>query len=146
MDILVEHRPGGVQVIVQGPEGSEELLRIVSLLRADDRRLWGWDEQRTSVALSPAEIVWAEMVDGKVFVYMARAMYQTSLSLGELEGRWEDLGLFRCAKSTVINLNAVRSLRSRPGGRIEAALTTGERVIVSRRYAPLLRERIQERG
>ena len=38
MDILVEHRPGGVRVIVQGPEGSEELLRIVSLLRADDRR------------------------------------------------------------------------------------------------------------
>lgn len=57
----------------------------------------------------------------------------------------QSFGLFRCAKSFVINLNAVRSLRSCPGGRIEAVMITGEKVIVSRRYSALLRERIQER-
>ena len=82
----------------------------------------------------------------KVFVYTEKAMYQITLGLSDLEGRWEEMGFFRCAKSVVINLNAVTSLRSCPGGRIEARMVTGEKVVVSRRYAPLLRARIQEGG
>jgi DNA-binding LytR/AlgR family response regulator len=42
----------------------------------------------------------------------------------------------------VVNLHRIRSLSSREAGRIEAILETGERLMVSRRYAPLLRERL----
>ena len=144
MKICVENRPGELQVILQGPAESEELLRVMALLRGSDQRLWGWDEGRNSVSITPGEILWAETVENKVFVYTKNALYQIALRLGELESRWEEQGLFRCAKSAVINLNAVRRLHSRPGGRIEAEMDTGERVMISRRYAPLLRERIQE--
>ena len=101
------------------------------------------------MAISPGEIIWAETVENRVFVYTKNALYQIALyqialRLGELESRWEEQGLFRCAKSAVINLNAVRRLHSSPGGRIEAEMATGERVMISRRYAPLLRDRIQE--
>ena len=41
-----------------------------------------------------------------------------------------------------INLHRIRSLKSRTGGRIEASLENGERLVVSRHYAPLLRERL----
>ena len=39
-------------------------------------------------------------------------------------------------------LHHIRSLKSRTGGRIEASLENGERLVVSRHYAPLLRERL----
>ncbi len=146
MEIRVEYHPGEVQVIVRGPKDSEELVSILSMLRGEQDKLWGWDEHRTMIAISPAQIVWAEMVENKVFVYTEKAMYQTTLGLGDLEARWEEKGCFRCGKSVVINLNAVVSLRSCPGGRIEARMVTGEKVVVSRRYAPLLRARIQEGG
>ena len=146
MEISVEYHPGEVQVIVRGPEDSEELLRILSLLRGEQDKLWGWDEHRTMVAISPQQIIWAEMVENKVFVYTEKAMYQTFFGLSDLEGRWEEMGFFRCANSVVNNLNPVTSLRSCPGGRIEARMVTGEKVVVSRRYAPLLRARIQEGG
>ena len=145
MDLRVEYCPGDIEVTVRGPENSPELLRILALLQEDNQRLWGWDEQKAAVMISPNSIVWAEMVDNKVFVYTPDAMYETSTGLAKLEAQWESFGLFRCAKSFVINLNAVRSLRSCPGGRIEAVMITGEKVIVSRRYSALLRERIQER-
>ena len=41
-----------------------------------------------------------------------------------------------------INLHRIRSLKSRTSGRIEASLENGERLVVSRHYAPLLRERL----
>ena len=70
------------------------------------------------------------------------AVYQTALSLAELEGRYGSLGLFRAGKSSIVNLHRVRALKSQPGGRIEVTLETEERLVVSRHYAPLLRERL----
>ena len=64
----------------------------------------------------------------------------------EDSARWnvkEDAGFFRCAKSAVVNIHQIRSLSSCPGGRIEALLSSGEKLIISRRYAPLLRERLK---
>ena len=72
----------------------------------------------------------------------ASAFYQTALTLAELEGRYGELGYLRVSKSAVINLHRIRSLKSRTGGRIEASLENGERLVVSRHYAPLLRERL----
>lgn len=146
MKICVENCSGELQVILRGPAEGEELLRIMALLRGIDRKLWGRDEKHDTIAIAPGEIVWAETVENKVFVYTKDTFYQIALSLGELESRWEGQGLFRCAKSAVINLNAVCRLRSCMGGRIEAEMNTGERVMISRRYAPLLREKLQERG
>lgn len=41
MEICIENRPGELRVILQGPEESEELLRVVALLRGRDQKLWG---------------------------------------------------------------------------------------------------------
>ena len=69
-------------------------------------------------------------------------MYQTALTLAELEERWSTTGLLRCGKSCVVNLYAIRRLRSCGAGRIEAALSTGEKIMISRHYAPALREKL----
>lgn len=90
----------------------------------------------------PPEVVYCESVDERTFVYTIGAVFQTALNLAELEDRYSELGLFRAGKSAVVNLHHIRSLKSRPGGRIEATLETGEKLMVSRHYAPLLRERL----
>lgn len=143
MDLKIIHRPGAVQVTVEGPAESEELKRILSLLQGDSEKLWLLDEQKKLVCVSPKAIVWAECVDDKVFVYTDHKIYQASCSLAELEAHGETCGLFRCSKSALLNLHAVHSLTSRPGGRIEAMLQTGEKILISRRYAPLLRDKLQ---
>ena len=70
-----------------------------------------------------------------------------SQSLQRLRNQLNDPLFIRSGKgitpTTVgINLHRIRSLKSRTGGRIEASLENGERLVVSRHYAPLLRERL----
>ena len=142
MDLQVEYGFETVQVIVRGPQGNEEMERIIALLQGGSDKLWALDEERRTVAISPGTILWAETVEDKTFVYTRGAMYQAECSLTALELRWEGAGLFRCGKSVVVNLNAVCSLRSQPGGRIEAVLESGERIVISRRYTPALREKL----
>lgn len=143
MKITVEHAdlPEN-EVILRCPTLDEEMLGVLSLLRSGLQRLCVWDDSRQATLLSPNEVIYCETVEDKVFVYTGRAMYQTALSLGELESRYGALGFFRSGKSAVVNLHRIRSLSSQGAGRIQATLETGEKLIVSRRYAPLLRERL----
>lgn len=141
--ITVEH--GGAaenEVILRCPRLDGEMLWVLSLLRSGLQRLCVWDEGREVTLLAPGEVLYCESVEDHTFVYTEQAVYQTALSLAELEGRYGDAGFFRTGKSAVANLYRLRSLKSRPGGRIEATLETGERLVVSRHYAPLLRERL----
>lgn len=52
---------------------------------------------------------------------------------------------FRCPNFSEIlsrYIHHIRTLKSRPGGRVEILLETGEKLMASRHYAPLLRERL----
>ena len=129
MKITVEHAPVSEnQVVLRCAELDGEMLWVLSLLRSGLQRLLVWDGERQTVLLPPGEVVYCESVEDRTFVYTAGAVYQTALSLSEL--------------SALVNLHRIRSLKSQAGGRIEAMLETGERLVVSRHYAPLLRERL----
>ena len=104
MDLQVENGFETVQVIVRGPQGNEEMERIIALLQGGSDKLWALDEERRTVAISPGTILWAETVEDKTFVYTRGAMYQAECSL--------------------------------------TALESGERIVISRRYAPALREKL----
>ena len=141
MKITVEHREGGEnEVVLRCAALDDEMLRVLALLRSGLQKLWVWTENRETLSLSPGDVVYGETVEDRTFLYTRSAMYQTALGLGELESRYGELGIFRVGKSVVVNLHHIRSLRSCPGGRIERMMTTGEKVVVSRHYAPLLRE------
>ena len=143
MKITVEHIPVQEnEVVLRCPELDEEMLWVLSLLRSGLQRLLVWDQERQTTLLTPGEVVYCESLEDKTFVYTADAVYQTALSLAELEGRYGVTGFFRCGKSALVNLHRIRSLNSQAGGRIEALLVTGEKFMVSRHYAPLLRERL----
>ena len=143
MKIIIEHvSVEENQVVLRCAAMDEEMLRVLALLRSGPQKLCVWDEARSTHLLDPEEVIWCETVEERTFVYTAAAMYRTALGLAELEARWGSHGFFRCGKSAVVNLRRLRQLKNCGGGRIEATLETGERLLVSRHYAPLLRERL----
>ena len=131
MKVRVEYAPVlENEVVLRCPRLDQEMLRVLSLVRSGLQKLCVWDENREIILLSPDETLYCESVDEHTFLYTASAFYQTALTLAELEGRYGELGYLRVSK------------KSRTGGRIEASLENGERLVVSRHYAPLLRERL----
>ena len=130
------------EVILRCAQLDDEMLRVLSLLRSGMQKLLVWNEHREMLPLSVSKVVYCETVEEKTFVYTHDGIYQTALSLAELEDRWGDLGLFRAGKSSVVNLHEIQKLKNCGSGRIEALLTTGEKMIISRRYAPMLWERL----
>ena len=143
MKIRIEHAPlEENEVILRCTQLDDEMLRVLSLLRSGMQKLLVWNEHREMLLLAVSKVVYFFNDAATTEIYTHDGIYQTALSLAELEDRWGDLGLFRAGKSSVVNLHEIQKLKNCGSGRIEALLTTGEKMVISRRYAPILRERL----
>ena len=113
MKITVEHIDSEEnEVILRCRELDDEMLRLLALVRAGMQKLLVWNERKDLLPLNVSDVVYCETVEEKTFVYTESGMYQTALTLSELEERWAATGLLRCGKSCVVNLYAIRRLRS----------------------------------
>lgn len=143
MKIKIEHGEYEEhEIILRCKELDSEIMRIIAFLNLQTQKLCGWKNREEITMLEFKDVYYAEAMEDKTFLYTADDVYQTALNLGEIEGRYESLGFLRISKSLVVNLYAIHSLKSAMAGRIEIMLKNKEKLIVSRHYAPLLRERI----
>ena len=115
--------------------------QIVSAIQSLDRKLIGVRDGRTSV-VDWRDVLYLESVDKRCFIYTADQVLETPLTLREVEERFDGTGLFRCSKSQIVNLLHLTSLRPEFGSRLELVMKNSERLIVSRKYAKPLKERL----
>ena len=92
--------------------------------------------------LSPEDIYYFESVDKKNFIYTDTGVYETSLRLYEVEEILGDSEFFRATKSTVLNISKIKTISPRIGGRLDVVLDNGEKMMVSRQYVTILKEKL----
>lgn len=125
-------------VIIQCKQENEEVQEILNLLHIKDKKMIGILNQKEYI-IDPNKVLYGESVDGVTFIYTKEQVYCVSQTLAELESGYKAIGYFRCSKSVVLNIHAIMNLTSEIGNRIDAVLSNGEHIIISRRYAKELR-------
>ncbi len=143
MKITIQDLPEGEEeeIVIRCRGMDEQLLKLVYALRAGREKLTVSRQERLFRIL-PSAVYYFEAVDNRVFAYLEKDVYETKLKLYELEERLAGTDFFRASKSTVINLAKVESLSPAFNGRFEAAMKNGEKLIVSRQYVPVLKEKL----
>lgn len=143
MKITIQDLPEGEEeeIVIRCRSMDEQLLKLVYALRAGREKLTVSRQERLFRIL-PSAVYYFEAVDNRVFAYLEKEVYETKLKLYELEERLAGTDFFRASKSTVINLAKVESLSPAFNGRFEAAMKNGEKLIVSRQYVPVLKEKL----
>ncbi|MBC1611903.1 LytTR family transcriptional regulator [Listeria welshimeri] len=96
--------------------------------------------------LEPKVILYFEAVENKIFVYTEEEVYETNWKLYELEKRFDESSFFRCSKSMILNIEWIEKVASGFNGRFEASLLNNEKVIISRQYAKVLKQKLQIGG
>lgn len=117
----------------------------MSLLDIQKKKLIGFSEQKQYI-IDPSEVLYCESVDGTTYIYAKDKVYRTAYTLSDIENTYSDTGYMRCSKSMVLNIHAIKSLRSELGNRIDTLLSNGEHIIISRHYAKELRNILKEAG
>ena len=109
------------EIIVKCNQLSEDMMRLLARFKQGNDKL---------------------TVYQNVFAYCEKEVYEVKSKLYELEEELNAASFMRAAKSTILNLDKIKSLSPAFGGRFEALLKNGEKVIISRQYVALLKERL----
>lgn len=143
MKLTVEERPDAtdIEVAIVCPAIDRRVRAIVNAANAADRRLVGTSEAGTFL-VDADEVLYAETVDGRTFLYEADRVLESPLRLFELEEALAGTEFVRASKSLLVNFDAVRGLRPYLNARLELILANGEHVIASRQYAPAIKRKI----
>ena len=141
MEIKVQEGFPDIEITIKCPAASEEVRAIISRLRGDDYRLIGIKDGKAAL-IDNRDVLYFESVEKRCFIYTAADVYETGLRLYEIEERLGGAGFFRNAKSQILNIAKIKSLCPDFGGRLEVVMENGEKLIASRQYAKLLKEKL----
>lgn len=143
MKITIIDCPEGEEdeIIIKCRQMDEQMLKMIRALKVGQERVTGMKDGKI-VQVAPKEIYYFEAVDNRVFLYMEREVYEVRHKLYELEEQFRGTDFFRASKSTILNLSKVKSFAPSLGGRFEANMKNGEKLVVSRQYVPILKEKL----
>lgn len=143
MKITIEDRMDGQEdeIIIRCKQMDEHLLKLVYAIKAGSEKLTV-TRGNDIVQVAPKDVFYFEAVDNKVFLYLEKEVYETKLKLYELEERFVGTDFLRVSKSVIMNLAKVKTLSPAFNGRFEATMKNGEKVIVSRQYVPVLKDKL----
>lgn len=129
------------EIVIRCAQVTDNILKIISLANAPAKKLTGSIDRQVFV-LESKEIYYFESVDDKVYICTKDKVYDCALKLYEIEKDFPESDFLRANKSTIINLAHVKSLNPLLNGRIEVELENGEKQIISRQYAPVLKTKL----
>ena len=87
-----------------------------------------------------------ESVDKKVFVYCEKEVFRSNYKLYELEEMLSQAGFVRVSKSVLLNIEKLIGMKTLVNSKLEARLSNGESVCVSRKYLKDIKEKLLRRN
>ncbi len=141
IEIDINEKYSDVSVLIKAPEISQDIEKIISMMRMINMQLAVKKEDETYL-LDTDKILYIEAVERNTFVYTKDATYQSDLKLYEIEQQLLEQNFIRISKQSILNLRKIKSLKADINRKIRVTLVNDEQVIVSRMYAEELRKRI----
>ena len=139
---ILEKQPGEEdEIIVKCDQLDEKLTRLINQFKTGKGKMNFYKDSKI-VLVEPSEVLYFESVDDKVFAYTKDSVYETKAKLYQLEEELPVSAFFRASKAVIVNLDKIDSLAPVFGGRFEAILENGYKVVVSRNYLNDLKERL----
>lgn len=130
------------RILIECYEVRDEISEIIDFVKSKDMTLAAYMDQEVFY-ISLHDIYYIDSVDNKVFVYLKDRVYELKNRLYEFESLYAGRSFFRCSKSVIVNLMKIECIKPALNSRFVAKMKNGEEVIISRKYVPELKNKLQ---
>lgn len=132
------------QIIIECMEMTPEFEDIKNYCLSKGASLPGYTDISLRRQIRIEDILYIEAVGEKVFAYTEEKVFEIKKRLYELENELAAFKFMRCSKSFLICLLKVNAIRPALNGRYLACMENGEEVMISRKYAKIVKQTIME--
>jgi len=133
-----------IEVLIKYAKMNQTVQRICRLLESAEQTIKCSLESH-EMWVNVNDIYYIESVDKKTFVYCEKVVYQTEFRLYQLMEELNSCGFVQISKSCIININVLESIHPLMNSRMEATLSNGECINVTRKYVAGIKAKLQER-
>ncbi len=143
MKIIIEDLKEGEneEIIIRSNNIDESILQMIYGIKNHNMKIAGMHNGQINM-IDPKDIYYFESVDNKTFIYCKEKVFESKSKLYELENEFSNTSFFRASKSTILNLSKIKKLQPMFNGRFEAILSNNEKVVISRKFVPVLKEKL----
>lgn len=133
-----------LEVLIRYASMNETVQKLETLIRSVDKTIkCSLDEHE--LWLPASDIYYIESVDKHTFVYSRKNVYRSEARLYQLLKELSEAGFVQVSKSCLINLNVLESIKPLMNSRLEATLSSGDRITVTRKYITDIRKKLERR-
>ena len=133
------------EVKISYQEMTEEVKRVAGFVRSVSQTICCKKDNEKYV-IPVSDIYNVESVDKKTFVYCEEEIFQSNYRLYEIEELLSDSGFVRVSKATILNIEKLTGIKTMVNSRLEAMLSNGESVCVTRKYLKEIKEALLRRN
>ncbi len=134
LKVFVEKRDvEETEVYIYYQSQDQELKEVIDYLNQKTRTVIGYHNDRIHRILIK-DIYYIEYIDDKTFLYLQQDVYLSHKKLYEWEIFLKESSFIRINKSTILNIEYLKSVRPLLSGRMDALLINGEHLMISRHY------------
>lgn len=143
MKIIIEEKKdlAETEITVRCREMTEALAEAIAQLGVADHVFAGRREEETFF-VPLRDIYYFEAVEGKLFFYTEKDIYESAVRLYKVEENLEGTSFARISKTMITNLKKMRSIKPIENSRLIATMTNGEKLVVSRQYVPEIKKKL----
>ena len=128
------------QVIIECTNVTPDIRDIEAYVLGKGTELSGITLEQHIRQFNLKDVYYFEALDEKVFAYTVGQVYEIKMRLYEVEKAYESYHFVRCSKSVVMNLMLLDSISPALSGRFFAHMKNGEKLMISRQYAPHIKQ------
>ncbi|PGE96530.1 histidine kinase [Bacillus pseudomycoides] len=121
------------------------ILDMISTLEnsSDDYLIVNSIHKNEQEKISCSTIYYLEYLERNVFIYTKENIFEIKSPLYKLQYTLPD-NFIRISKTTIVNIHFLNKFSAKASGNVEALLSNGENLIVSRKYVSSLKNKLTQ--
>ena len=145
MIINLEQNPSqkDIEISITYPVKNKIVERIVSFVKSVDTQIECYSDGGVKL-VNATDIYYIESVDGKTVACCEKESYFVKSRLYQIYEKLKDNGFIQVSKYCILNINKLDKFRPLDNNRLEAVLSNGAFLCITRKYISGIKQILQE--
>jgi len=145
MILKLEHHPPqkDIEVLITYPERNKTVEKIVTLVKSVGTQIECYLEDSVK-KINISDIYYIESVDKTGVVFCESESYRTRFRLHQLVENLSSTGFVQISKYCIMNINKLDRIKPLFNSRMEAILSNGSHLCITRKYLAGIKQKLEE--
>jgi DNA-binding LytR/AlgR family response regulator len=132
-----------IEVSIKYPEKNKIVDRLISFVNSLNTKIEGYIVDSIK-QINVSDIYYIESIDKKTIVFCENENYQVKSRLFQIHDKLTSKGFVQISKYCILNINKLEKIKTLANSHLEAVLSNGKCLYVTRKYLADIKRILQE--